>query len=43
MIALTIKKHWWNDVVLVKYLLFIVEKQLRYNKNLTYLNYLVPV
>ena len=43
MIALTIKKHWWNDVVLLKHLLFIVEKQLRYNKNVTYLNYLVPV
>ena len=32
-IALTEKKiHWWRDIVLVKHLLFIEEKQLCYKK-----------
>ena len=42
-IALTKKIHWWSDIVLFKHLLFIAEKQLHYNKNLTSLNYLVVV
>ena len=29
------RKKYTNDIVLIKHLLFIKEKQLRYNKNLT--------
>ena len=40
-IALREKIHWWSEIVLAKHLLFIAVKKPRYNKNLTYLNYLV--
>ena len=40
LLTITLTEKYTDDIVLVKHLLFIAEKQLRYNKK-SYLNYLV--